>query len=157
MKKLILSTCVLLVCVICLHACTYNGIMKDHLSDADNYKTYQVVLQKTLYFDSRSEMQLYVTFASREELAPFLGVSPESISEPIDSHEVRLQICAENHQLLKQSGFYDDVEAGDEITVTTSDWIYMDGEFFYVIGVSVGEQVYLDPTVGLQNVIDMMQ
>lgn len=110
-----------------------------------------------MYSDTQSEMYLYVTFASREALAPFLGVSPESISEPIDAYEVRLRICAENHQMLKQSGFYDDVEAGDEITVTTSDWIYMDGEFFYVIGVSVGDQVYLDPAVGLQNVIDMMR
>lgn len=173
MKKYIIAVCVLLVCVICLQSCGYNNIMYDHLSDAENYQSYSVILKSISYVEDSKQsaredldaaefalaetVYLDVVFASREQLAPFLGVSPENIPNSVDTYTVRLKICAENHKQLMQNGFYDAVRAGDEITVTASDWIYMDGEFFYVIGVAYGQQTYLDPTVGLQNVVDMMK
>ncbi len=173
MKKCILVACALLVCVLCLQSCEYNGIMYNYLSDSENYKSYSVLLTSISYvedikqparedidaaeFASAETVYLYVVFASREQLAPFLGVSPENIQNPVDTYTVRLKICANNHKQLLQNGFYDAVRAGDEITVTASDWIYMDGEFFYVIGVEQNGTTYLDQTVGLQNVIDMMK
>ena len=172
MKKYIIAVCVLLVCVICLQSCGYNNIMYDHLSDSENYQSYSVVLESISYvegakqpmredldaaeFASAETVYLDVVFASLEPLAPFLGVSPENIENLVATYTVRLEICAENHNQLMQNGFYNAVKAGDEITVTASNWIYMDGKFYYVIGVACGEQVYLNPTVGLQNVIDMM-
>lgn len=173
MKKCILAACALLVCALCLQSCGYNGIMYDHLSDSENYQSYSILLTSISYvedskqparedidaaeFASAETVYLYVAFASSEQLAPFLGVSPENIPNPVDTYTVRLTICANNHKQLLQNGFYDAVRAGDEITVTASDWIYMDGEFFYVIGVEQDGTTYLEPTVGLQNVIDMMK
>lgn len=173
MKKYVIAACLLLVCVICLQSCGYNKIMYDHLSDAENYQSYSVLLTSISYvedskqparedidaaeFASAENVYLDVVFTTREQLAPFLGVSAKNIPNPVDTYTVRLKICADNHKQLMQNGFYDAVRAGDEITVTTSDWIYMDGEFFYVIGVSHDEQTYLDSKVGLQNVIDMMK
>ena len=172
MKKYIIAVCVLLVCVICLQSCGYNNIMYDHLSDSENYQSYSGVLESISYvedakqpmredldaaeFASAETVFLYVVFASPEPLASFWGVPPENIENLVATYTVRLEICAENHNQLMQNGFYNAVKAGDEITVTASNWTYMDGKFYYVIGVACGEQVYLNPTVGLQNVIDMM-
>lgn len=172
MKKSIGIVLLILILTISMSACGYNRIMREHLSDVDNYTEYQVTVVGIACVDeqgnahkeytneqlaSAERVFLDVTFASKAELSPFLGVSEQGIANDPSTYTIRLQINAENHKVLVQNGFYDAVKAGDEITVTASNWIYMDGEFFYVIGVACGEQVYLNPTVGLQNVIGMMK
>ena len=58
--------------------------------------------------------------------------------------------------LLFENGFYKDFLVGNVVEIQSSDWIYMDTNFYYVIGVKYGETQYLKAEDGLQNIVDMM-
>ena len=49
-----------------------------------------------------------------------------------------------------------EIKPGDVIEVVTSNWIYMDGDFFYIIGLSKDNKEYLNKEEGLQNLIAYM-
>ena len=55
-----------------------------------------------------------------------------------------------------ENGFYKDFLVGNVVEIQSSDWVYMDTNFYYVIGVKYGETQYLNAEDGLQNIVDMM-
>ena len=173
MKKLLVSLSLILALLLCLTSCTgYNNIMYDHLSDASNYKQYDATLVGFRYeyeeyeysdeYDSEKmedafASYLLVSFDSKAEVAAFLGVSTDGVANELSEYTFYLEINSANNKILLENGFYDAVEEGCQIKVTTSNWIYMDGNFFFVSGVSYDGVEYLNAKVGLQNIRAMMR
>lgn len=149
MKKILLFSLVLL--LIFLSSCNgYNKIMRNHLSDPENYGTYQAIIVE---YTTES---LTVTFEDRESIGKFLGTdsNPEI---PMEEYRFTLVLTAENSQLLTENGFFETVSVGDKITIRASNYIYMDGNFFQIAMIEHGETVYLPFEQGLRNIITMME
>jgi hypothetical protein len=144
--------------------------MYSYLSDRNHYENYTVQIAEIYYYDwdskeyvkdysderfQMNEVDFKVTFPSYEEADKFYGYEVDREKELSEYKEV-FEVATENNQLLAKSGFYEQISVGDTIDITTSDWIYMDGYFYYIIGVQCGETEYLNSEDGLRNVIDMM-
>lgn len=155
MKKWCLIVAILLFVVLCLSSCGYNSVMYDYLSDADHYKTYTATV-----VDIKRESQsavLYVIFSSKTEIAPFYGVSEDELDKDCSEYIVRLEIVSENDRILCENGFYDIIKVGDRLQLQASDWIYQDGEFFYISSIVHDDIVYLSEADGLENIVEMMK
>lgn len=148
-------------------ACGYNAIMVDILSDPESYGTFTVTITEIKSTDeeitdvtdeafAKNNAFIYVTFASYEDAALFLGSTPNR-DLPLENYGNRLEVTAENNKMLAESGFYDNVKVGDTITVRASHFIYMDGNFFYIASVALGDTEYLNFDTGLANIMKMMK
>ena len=136
----------------------YNGIMYKHLKTEENYKYYQMEYLKWKKSDRTSEYYIYCNTLSAEDAAPFLGMSVEMVDDKIDDkNRLTLELTEENYRILNINGFFDDVSENDIIELRVSDWIYMDGCFFYIAAVSYNGKEYLDIEVGIQNIIDIVK
>jgi hypothetical protein len=171
MKKALGFMTLLSLLLVCFSSCSgYNKIMRNHLSNPENYQTYQATLVDIFYYDSASNQSLRdfendrflnfdviisVRFDNYDDVSDFLGGRPNT-DILLEEYDVRLCIPSSNSKILYENGFYNNVSLGDKIKVTSSAWIYMDGNFFYVSQIEHEGTVYLDSEDGLKNIIDMM-
>ncbi len=153
MKKYVIVCLCLAICLLTT-ACGFNHIMKKELSNPESYGTFTVTISDIKSVDDGA--YIYVTFASYDDVQLFLGSTPNK-ERPLEEYQSRLEVTAENNKLLTDSGFYNIVKVGDTITVRASHFIYMDGDFFYIASVTVGDTEYLNFDKGLDNIIKMMQ
>lgn len=167
-KALLVSLCLLL--ILSLTACSgYNNIMYKHFSDENNYETYEVAVEEIYVCNKETgkleeyneslhdESYLSTTiYFSVSELGGFYGgeyiLGDGTRTESI----VLLEVVDENSKILLENNFYKDFTPGDVIEIQSSDWVYMDAEFYYIIGVKYDETQYLNIEDGLQNIVDMM-
>ncbi len=144
-----------LLCTLGLTSCTgYNNIMYKHLSDIENYKIYEAKIEQIYIFnDETRELKEYDPAVQGESSA---GTVYFDISTEDANSLIRLEVTVDNNQILLDSGFYNVFKIGDIIGIQASDWIYMDTDFFYVIGVTYEGVQYLNSEDGLKNIVDMM-
>lgn len=170
MKKILCYIIFFAVSISCFSSCSgYNKIMYGHLSDPDNYHTFEAVIVDMCYQNSNHdiihdfesiefleyEVMIHIEFESYENVSAFLGRSANA-DIPIEDFEFSLEVPIDNSKILYENGFYNDISLGDKINVTSSSWTYMDGDFFYVAHVEHNGVVYLDFESGLKNIVDMM-
>lgn len=106
-------------------------------------------------FDDVLVVYLDVAFDSKEDIAPFYGVSASSLAGDCSEYTIRLEIIPENARELLRNVF-DDIGAGSTITLRASSLIYQDGDFFYVSSLTYNGIEYLALTDGMENIIAMM-
>ena len=95
-------------------------------------------------------------FFNKEEVAKFNGVSAENLKLNQEDYLITLEIIGDNIKEVCNNGFMNEIQPGDIIEVVASNWIYMDGDFFYIIGLSKDNKEYLNKDEGLQNLITYM-
>lgn len=157
MKK-IRSFIMLFIFSILLSSCSgYNKIMRNHLSDPSSFCEYIVEVQEIAIskYDS-NRLGVFVKLFSKEEYAKFNGVSAENITLSPEDYLIILEIIGDNINEVCDNGLMEEIQPGDIIEVVASNWIYMDGDFFYIIGLSKDNKEYLNKDEGLQNLIDYM-
>jgi len=170
-KRIVSFIAVSTLVLICLSSCAgYNKIMRDHLSTPDNYHKFEAIVADVFYLNPKtSEIQrnfdtpdfldfdvtIYIQFEDHENVSAFLGRTSNP-DMPLDEHEYSLCIPAANSKILHENGFYKNISAGDKISITSSNWIYMDSDFFYVAHAESDGVVYLNFEDGLKNIIAMM-
>ena len=170
MKKILSCIIFFAVLLTCFSSCSgYNKIMRDHLSDPDSYHTFEAVIVDMCYQNSNYdiihdfenadfleyEIVINIKFENYENVSAFLGGSVNT-DIPIEDFVFSLEIPVDNNKILYENGFYEDISLGDKINVTSSSWIYMDGNFFYVARIEHNGVIYLDFETGLNNIVDMM-
>lgn len=169
-KKILYIILICLICFFTLTACTgYNNIMYKHLSNEENYETYKVSIEKIYVcnketgrleeYDEAIHDESYLNSTVRfgiSEIDGFCGGEYILENGSKTDYIVLLDVLSDNSQLLVNSGFYNDFSVGDTIEIQSSNWIYMDTDFYYVIGVKYNGVQYLNSDDGLQNIIDMM-
>ena len=157
MKK-ILTILLAFILTITLSSCSgYNKKMRNHLSDSASYYEYTVEVQEIAIsqYDS-NKLGVFVKFYTKEEVAKFHGVSAENLTLNPEDYLITLEIIGDNINEACDNGLMEEIQSGDVIEVVTSNWIYMDGDFFYIIGLSKDNKVYLNKDEGLQNLISYM-
>ena len=141
MKKMlfILFATVLL---LSMTACNgYNGIMREYLSNEDNYQDVEATFCS--YRESGDRIYLYV---SVEDNSAF-------DSSEANSEEIRLELVGDNCNVLSEVFAKEEICEGDRITVKCSTWIYMDSTFYYVAEIKNQDKIFLSFDDGLKNII----
>ena len=146
------------VLTITLSSCSgYNKKMRNYLSDSASYYEYTVEVQEIAIsqYDS-NKLGVFVKFYTKEEVAKFRGVSAENLTSNPEDYLITLEIIGNNVNEAYDNGLTEEIQSGDVIEVVTSSWIYMDRDFFYIIGLSKDNKEYLNKDEGLQNLISYM-
>lgn len=153
-----------------LTACTgYNSIMTDHLTNPENYKSYEGIICGIFYTNDNHEriydltsddfknqdVMLTIQFDSPESVQAFLGSSVSS-DQDLTAYSFNLEITKANNRILIDNGFYDAVTTNTPINIIASDFIYMDGNFFYIASISYNGTEYLSFDVGFENIKKMI-
>lgn len=172
MKKTTCLTTLLAILITCFASCSgYNKPMRDHLGNADNYHTCEVILEDLYYIDSstnekkrditdqdflNNDIFLEVSFFnSIDDLRPFLGLTP-SKDTPLETYKFQFRVTKSNSRILASNDYYANMTVGEKISVKVSDFIYMDSEYFYVVQLEYNGKEYLNFEEGLKNLVDMM-
>lgn len=71
-------------------------------------------------------------------------------------NKLRVEIVGENIDVLLESDFFIEYNAGDYIDIKYANFTYMDTDFFYVASLSYQDKDYLTFEVGLNNIIALM-
>lgn len=158
MKNRVLLIAICLLCALGFTACTgYNNIMYEYLSDADHYKTYEVVIEQ-IYVSNKEtgKREQYDETVHDESYLNGTVIFCVSKIEGFEGDDIWLEVIPENSQLLAGNGFYDGFSVGSTIKIEASNWVYMDTNFYYIIGLEYEGVQYLDEEDGLKNIVDMM-
>ena len=126
-------------------ACSgYNGIMREHLSNEDNYRDIEATFCS--YKETDDRIYLYVAVEDKSAFD----------SSEVNSEEIRLELVGDNCKALSEVLAKEEIREGDRITVKCSTWIYMDSIFYYVAELKTQSQTLLSFDDGLQNIIKYM-
>mgnify|MGYP003299420292 CR=1 FL=1 len=130
------------VLLLSMTACNgYNGIMREHLSNEENYYDVDAIFCSYEKVDDR--IYLYVTVEDKSAFD-----SSESNKE-----ELRLELVGDNCDVLCECLANNEMREGDKLAVKCSTWIYMDSTFYYIAEIKSGEKTFLSFDDGLKNII----
>ena len=140
MKKLLLLGLTIIL-LLTLTACSgYNGIMREHLSNEDNY--YVIDATFCSYKETDDRIYLYVSVEDKSAFD----------SSEVNSEEIRLELVGDNCKALSEVFAKEEIREGDRITVKCSTWIYMDSTFYYVAEIKNQDKIFLSFDDGLKNI-----
>ena len=140
MKKLLLLGLAIIL-LLTLTACSgYNGIMREHLSNEDNY--YVIDATFCSYKETDNRIYLYVSVEDKSAFD----------SSEVNSEEIRLELVGNNCKALSEVLAKEEIREGDRITVKSSTWIYMDSTFYYVAEIKNQDKIFLSFDDGLKNI-----
>ena len=120
----------------------YNGVMREHLSNEDNYYTIEATF--CTYKETDDRVYLYVTVEDKSAFD----------SSEANSKEIRLELVGDNCNALGEFLENEEIKEGDKITVRCSTWIYMDSTFYYVAGLKDQNKTFLSFDDGLAAIVD---
>ena len=120
----------------------YNGVMREHLSNEDNYYTIEAIF--CTYKETDDRVYLYVTVEDKSAFD----------SSEANSKEIRLELVGDNCNALGEFLENEEIKEGDKITVRCSTWIYMDSTFYYVAGLKDQNKTFLSFDDGLAAIVD---
>lgn len=157
-----------------LNSCNgYNNIMYKYLSNEDNYVSVSGVVEEIYFYEGdgifsdwsgsadsvpESEYVMYISihFMNEEDYLTFSGASSMAEEYDLTSVDWTFEIIMPNAEIMIQEGLLEDISIGNEITVTVSNWIYMDGNFFEIIELTYNENTYLEAEDGLSRFVEYM-
>ena len=144
MKRLLLLLFTIIL-LLSITACSgYNGIMREHLGNEDNY--YAVDATFCSYKEADDRLYLYVTVEDKSAFD----------SSEAGSEEIRLELVGDNCDALGEFLAKEEICAGDRITVKCSTWIYMDSTFYYVAEIETQDKTFLSFDDGIENITKYM-
>ena len=141
MKKM-LSILFATVLLLSMTACSgYNGIMREHLSNEENYCDIEATFCS--YKEADDRIYLYVAVEDKSAFD----------SSEVNSEEIRLELVGDNCKVLSEAFAQEEIREGDRITVKCSTWIYMDSNFYYIAEIKGEEKTFLSFDDGLNNIV----
>jgi peroxiredoxin family protein len=172
MKKIITIVYTLIMTIMLVSCNGYNKIMYDHLGDIENYIEVTGILQEIYYWSgsnkttwdesteamTNNNSKLYASLQfDEEEYMKFCGCSGMSDEFDYTTNYVIFEIIPDNVSTIIVNEFFESVSYGDFITITTSNFIYMDTNFFIIIELIHDESIYLPLDTGLSNFVSYME
>ena len=141
MKRLLLLG-IIIILLLSMTACSgYNRIMREHLSDGDNYEDIEATFCS--YKEVNNRIYLYVSIEDK---------SAFDLSEA-NSEKIVLELVGDNCNVLSKVLAKEEICEGDRITVKCSTWIYMDATFYFVAEMKIQDKIFLSFDDGLKNII----
>lgn len=171
MKKIAAFIISFVLLILLLSCRGYNNLMFEPLSNIENYVEVNGVLQDIYYWDDNSKVlweessesffdndsSVYFSLQFDEEnYTTFCGCSEMTEDFEYSTNYIVLEIIPSNISIMYDNLFFESISYGDRITVKTSNFIYMDTNFFQIIGLINNGLEYLESETGLRNYIDYM-
>lgn len=163
----VVATMILLTVLLC--GCGFNKIMRDHLSNPDNYYEFEIEVTRIYSYDgNKRQDERYTDISSARDVdldAPVFYISGKVLSGNCKSvtddyyakqYENKFEISQANVSRLLSTDFYDVVKVGDVLNIRATWWIYGDRDWRYVAEISLNGTTYLQFDEGLQNIVDYM-
>ena len=136
---LFLSAIILL---LSMTACNgFNGIMREHLSNEENYHAIEATFCS--YKEADDRVYLYVTVEDKSAFD----------SSEANSNEITLELVGDNCGAFRDFNAKGEIQEGEKISIKCSTWIYMDSTFYYVAEIKTQEKAILSFDDGLKNII----
>ena len=130
-----------IILLLSMTACSgYNGIMREHLSNEENYCDIEATFCS--YKETDDRIYLYVAVEDKSAFD----------SSEVNSEEIRLELVGDNCKALSEVLAKEEIREGDRITVKCSTWIYMDSTFYYVAEMKNQDKIFLSFDDGLKNI-----
>ena len=130
-----------IILLLSMTACSgYNGIMREHLSNEENYCDIEATFCS--YKETDDRIYLYVAVEDKSAFD----------SSEVNSEEIRLELVGDNCKVLSEAFAQKEIREGDIITVKCSTWIYMDSTFYYVAEIKNQDKIFLSFDDGLKNI-----
>ena len=140
MKRLLLLLFAIIL-LLSMTACSgYNGIMREHLSNEENYCDIEATFCS--YKETDDRIYLYVVVEDKSAFD----------SSKVNSEEIRLELVGDNCKALSEVLAKEEIREGDRIAVKCSTWIYMDSTFYYVAEIKNQDKIFLSFDDGLKNI-----
>lgn len=114
----------------------YGRVYNSYVKYEDDYYSSDVIVDKVDHYEQYSSSYLYIK-------TPMMNC--------------RYLICGETYQMLVDSDFFDVVTEGAVITIYSHPYIAWDGWDYPLLGVSIGDKVYVDFETGKQNWLDWLK
>lgn len=133
----------------------YNGIMRKYLSEPNNYNNLNLFVYEVNYFDNDTNKFTPLNSAENFDYKNneiFLNCKYEESKS--EEQLITFSIIGANALILYQNGFFDKIEAEELISVKSTEWIYMDTNFFFIAEVNRGDIAYLEFDTGLNNIVE---
>ena len=131
-----------IILLLSMTACSgYNGIMREHLSNEENYCDIEATFCS--YKETDDRIYLYVAVEDKTAFD----------SSEVNSEKIILELVGDNRKALSEVLAKEEIREGDRITVKCSTWIYMDSNFYYVAEMKTQSQTFLSFDDGLKNII----
>ena len=168
--------CVCLSATACWFWGGYNKIMYDHFLDENNYYEWTVTVNdySWAYVDEDRNYFRYSMYESSNNLEykPFeeksrmftsiwvsvlsaqddkLNILENGMFRSYDISDCAFSVDYRNTMALIESGFFENVQIGDTITIRATCWVYGDTDWLIVGSVAKDDVTYLDIQTGLQN------
>ena len=144
MKRLFLLLLTIILLLSMASCGGYNGIMREHLSDEDNYYAIDAIFCSYKKADNR--IYLYVTIEDR---------SVFDFSEA-NSETLRLELVGGNCDAFDEILAKADIREGDRIAVKCTTWIYLDSTYYYIAEIKTQDETLLPFKDGLANIVKYM-
>ena len=119
----------------------YNEIMREHLSNEDNFHDIEATFCS--YKEADDRIYLYVSVEDKSAFDP----------SEANSEEIRLELVGDNCNVLSEALAKEEICEGDSITVKCSMWVYMDSSFYYVAEIKKRDKILLSFDDGLKNIV----
>ena len=130
-----------IILLLSMTACSgYNGIMREHLTNEENYCDIEATFCS--YKETDDRIYLYVAVEDKSAFD----------SSEVNSEEIRLELVGDNCKALSEVLAKEEIREGDRITVKCSTWIYMDSTFYYVAEIKNQDKIFLSFDDGLKNI-----
>ena len=132
--------------------CSYAPLVSQYITDEEHYIEIEVKVSSTKTNDD-GYSYLYVNLLEFERYRGFTGETPEEFNdELLDSTVIEIKIVPQNTQLLIERGFFDNVEAGDLVTIHTTCWIHDNIPRHYLASITLDDIVYMSFEEGLDGI-----
>ncbi len=131
-----------IILLLSMTACNgFNGIMREHLSNEENYHAVEATFCS--YKEADDRVYLYVTVEDKSAFD----------SSEANSNEITLELVGDNCGAFRDFNTKGEIHEGEKISIKCSTWIYMDSTFYYVAEIKTQEKVILSFDDGLKNII----
>lgn len=156
MRKLIVLS-MSVVYLLLMTFCNYPPLVVLYTTSEDNFVEVEATVSSVQYNEEGMSV-LNVTLNDFSRYYGFTGAMPAEFTEDVLGETViEIKIVDQNAAYLKENGFFDNVKAGDAITIKTTCWIHKDQNMHYLASISVGETEYLPFEIGFEHVCDTMR
>lgn len=149
--------------------CGFNKIMREHLSDPDNYYEFTIEVTRIYTYNGSKAENRYTDVTSPADInldaadwyyidGKVLDGNEPDLGDDYYSkrYELNFEISQANVLHLLSTDFYNVIEVGDKLQVRSTWWVYGDRDWRYIAEIKLNNTVYLGFDEGLQNIIDYM-
>lgn len=168
--KRYISVCVIAVLLtVSLSGCYgYNKLMREHLSNPDNYYEFTVEVTRIYTYDGDNYDNRSTDISCSADVdanSDLFYIEDKVLSgnyQFVDGDyyekqiEIQFELSRANVLYLLSTDFYDVAKVGTQLNIRSTMWIYGDREWQYVAEIKLDDAVYLGFNDGLQNITEYM-